>query len=54
MESNIIEIPKRYNSVSNKNIIIGVLYRAPDVNCLYNSDILSAIKNENKTVYYNR
>ena len=30
MESNFIEIPKRHNSVSNTNIIIGVVNRPPD------------------------
>ena len=30
MESNFIEIPKRYHSMSNKNIIIGVVHRPPD------------------------
>ena len=57
MESNFKrEIPKRYNSVSNKNIIISVVYRPPDTDgnmftvyiTLYMT--LSAIKNENKTV----
>ena len=55
MESNFIEIPKRYNSVSNNNIIIGVVYSPPDTDVnmftVYITQNLSAIKNENKTVY---
>ena len=55
MESNFIEIPKRHNSVSNTNIIIGVVYRPPDTDVdmftVYITQILTALKYENKTVY---
>ena len=47
MESSVIEIPKRYNSMSNKNIIIGVVYRPPDADVnmftVYITQISSAI-----------
>ena len=49
-------ISNRCNSVSSKNIIIGVVYRPrdTDVNTIilivYTTHILSAMKNENKTV----
>ena len=55
MESNFIEISKRSNSGSNKNIIIGVVYRPPDADVnmftVYITQILLATKNENKAVY---
>ena len=48
MESNFIEIPKRYNSMSNKINIIGVVYRPPDTDVnmftVYITQILSAIE----------
>ena len=55
MESNFIEIPKRHNSVSNTNIIIGVVYRPPDTDVnmftVYITQILSALKYEKNPVY---
>ena len=48
MESNFIEIPKRYNSMSNKSNIIGVVYRPPDTDVnmftVYITQILSPIE----------